>query len=148
MIERLEDRFADPEAVENPDSAPKSEFSSPTAAEAFCDGPDADADDGAEDVGRAAGEAEDEPDRDQCFEHGGGVPECVWTPRHDPMPQLEPPMKPPGLVLAGGHDDPHLDHKPERRTRPFVWHKTADEILDNLAAYLRTNLRLRTLGDL
>jgi DDE superfamily endonuclease len=31
--------------------------------------------------------------------------------------------------------DPHLDRQLERRPKPFVWHKTADEILDSLAAY-------------
>ena len=32
--------------------------------------------------------------------------------------------------------------------RPFVWHKTADEILETLAAYLTRIQRLRTLGHL
>ena len=31
--------------------------------------------------------------------------------------------------------DPHLDHNWNENPRPFVWHKTADEILESLAAY-------------
>ena len=31
--------------------------------------------------------------------------------------------------------DPHLDHDWNDDPRPFVWHKTADEILESLAAY-------------
>jgi hypothetical protein len=31
--------------------------------------------------------------------------------------------------------DPYLNHQLERPTQPYVWHKTADEILDNLANY-------------
>jgi hypothetical protein len=31
--------------------------------------------------------------------------------------------------------NPHLDHQLERRPNPYVWHKTADEILDSLAHY-------------
>jgi hypothetical protein len=30
--------------------------------------------------------------------------------------------------------------------KPYVWHKTADEILDSLANYCQTNQRLRSLG--
>jgi hypothetical protein len=30
---------------------------------------------------------------------------------------------------------PDLDHQLERHPKPFVWHKTADQILDSLAAY-------------
>jgi hypothetical protein len=37
----------------------------------------------------------------------------------------------------GWNDDP----------RPFVWHKTADEILDSLAAYCQRIKRLRSLAD-
>ncbi len=39
------------------------------------------------------------------------------------------------LTKGAGRLDPHLDHGLERGPRPFVWHRSADEILQSLASY-------------
>jgi hypothetical protein len=36
--------------------------------------------------------------------------------------------------------DPHLDHQLERDPKPYIWHKTSDEILDSLAPSLPADL--------
>ncbi len=43
---------------------------------------------------------------------------------------LSPPLRQRPRRLAA-----HLDHQLERRPKPYVWHKTADDILDSLAHY-------------
>ena len=59
--------------------------------------------------------------------------------------QVAPPWHPPldqrTRISASPHWTDHWNDEPQ----PFVWHKTADEILDTLAAYCAADLRLRSL---